>query len=152
MSGIEVVGLVLGALPLVVHGIKGCSETFSTAERLFRPQRELNSLRRQINTELQLFRNTTERLLLNITNDLDTLELLQDPKSDRWKDTEFERKLRTLLGSSYTTWCAVMEDVMTAVTDIRGRLNLPGGNVRPGPGHRFRDLTDNGLVETISPE
>jgi hypothetical protein len=42
--------------------------------------------------------------------------------------------------------------VMTAVTDIRGRLNLPGGNVRPGPGHRFRDLTDNGLVETISPE
>jgi len=131
MSGIEVVGLVLGALPLLVSGIAQLSATLSTVDRIIRPQRELNSLRIRINTELQLFRNTTQQLLLKITNDTDVKNLLEYPSSALWKEDEFERKLKDMLAESYSVWQQAMKDVLEAIKDIRARLNLPEEKVCP---------------------
>jgi hypothetical protein len=131
MSGIEIVGLVLGALPLLVSGIAQLSATLSTVDRIIRPQRELNSLRIRINTELQLFRNTTQQLLLKITNDTDVKNLLEYPSSTLWKEDEFERKLKDMLAESYSVWQQAMKDVLEAIKDIRTRLNLPEEKVCP---------------------
>ena len=131
MSGIEIVGLVLGALPLLVSGIAQLSATLSTVDRIIRPQRELNSLRIRINTELQLFRNTTQQLLLKITNDTDVKNLLEYPSSTLWKEDEFERKLKDMLAESYSVWQQAMKDVLEAIKDIRTRLTLPEEKVCP---------------------
>jgi FtsZ-binding cell division protein ZapB len=142
MSGIEIVGLVLGALPLLVSGIAKLSATLSTVDRLIRPQRELNSLRMRINTELQLFRNTTQQLLLKITNDTDVKNLLEYPSSARWKEEEFERKLKDMLAESYSVWQQAMKDVLGAVEDIRNRLNLPEDKVCSANLAHIRHVSD----------
>jgi len=146
MSGIEIVGLVLGALPLLISGIAQFSATLSTAERLLRPQRELNSLRMRINTELQLFRNTTHQLLLKITNDTDAKNLLEYPSSARWKEEEFERKLKDMLAESYPVWQQAMDNVLGAIKDIRARLNLPEDKVCSAKLAHVRYLADFSFV------
>lgn len=83
----------------------------------------------RINTELQLFRNTTQQLLLKITNDTDVKNLLEYPSSARWKEEEFERKLKDMLAESYSVWQQAMKDVLGAIEDIRNRLNLPEDKV-----------------------
>lgn len=125
MSGIEVVGVVLGVMPLIIEGLERYAEGISTAKRLFRPERELRRLRRRVNAELQIFRNTTRSLLVNITNDAHVTSLIDNPKSPLWQNAEFEEKLKRILGSSYRSWYDVMEDMNKAVTELTEVLGLP---------------------------
>lgn len=125
MSGIEVVGIVLGALPLMVNGIERYSEGISATRRLLNPRRELRSLHRTIRTELQVFRNTALLMLHRIATESEVQSLIQEPTSHLWKAPDFERQMRTLLGSSYSVWCEVMADISNAIRDISIDLGLP---------------------------
>jgi hypothetical protein len=124
MSGIEVVGLVLGALPLLVKSIDAYSETLSTARRIFRPHRELRNIRSRVNVALQLFRNVAKLLLIGIVGFGEASSLLQEPGSKKWRDAKFERKLKGLLGESYSAWHMSMDDINSAVEDIRTSLRI----------------------------
>lgn len=125
MSGIEVVGIVLGALPLMISGIEKYSEGVSAARRLFHPRRELRNLHRAIRTELQVFRNAALLLLHRIATQSEVECLLREPTSNLWKAPDFERHMRTLLGSSYSVWCEVMADISNAINEISIDLGLP---------------------------
>ena len=82
MSGIEVVGIVLGALPIMVNGIERYSEGLSAASRLFNTRRELRNLHRAVRTELQVFRNTALLLLHRIATESEVESLIREPTSD----------------------------------------------------------------------
>jgi hypothetical protein len=125
MSGIEVVGIVLGALPIMVNGIEKYSEGLSAARRLLNPRRELRNLHRAIRTELQVFRNTALLLLHRIATESEVESLIREPTSNLWKAPAFERDMRTLLGSSYSVWCEVMSDISNAIREISRDLGLP---------------------------
>ena len=125
MSGIEVVGIVLGALPIMVSGIERYSEGLSAARRLLHPRRELRNLHRAIRTELQVFRNTALLLLHRIATESEVETLVREPTSQLWKAPGFENHMKTLLGSSYSVWCEVMTDISNAITDISMDLGLP---------------------------
>jgi hypothetical protein len=129
MSGIEVVGIVLGPLPIMVNAIEKSSEGLSAARRLFHPRRELRNLHRAIRTELQVFRNTALLLLHRIASEREVESLLREPTSNLWKAPDFERHMRTLLGSSYSIWCEVTADVSNAINEISIDLGLPLDNV-----------------------
>jgi len=125
MSGIEVVGIVLGALPIMVNGIERYSEGLSAARRLLNPRRELRNLHRAIRTELQIFRNTALLLLHRIATETEVESLVREPSSTLWKAPGFEKQMRALLGSSYLVWCEVMADISSAITEISIDLGLP---------------------------
>ncbi len=125
MSGIEAVGIVLGALPIMVNGIEKYSEGLSAARRLLNPRRELRNLHRAIRTELQVFRNTALLLLHRIATESEVESLIREPTSNLWKAPAFERDMRTLLGSSYSVWCEVMADISNAIREISMDLGLP---------------------------
>jgi hypothetical protein len=125
MSGIEAVGIVLGALPIMVNGIEKYSEGLSAARRLLNPRRELRNLHRAIRTELQVFRNTALLLLHRIATESEVESLIREPTSNLWKAPAFERDMRTLLGSSYSVWCEVMSDISNAIREISRDLGLP---------------------------
>lgn len=130
MSGIEIVGLVLGALPIIINGIEKYSEGLSAARRLLRPGRELRNMHRATRTELQIFRNTTALLLYRIATESQADTLIQTPTSTLWKTPSFELQMRSLLGSSYFTWCEVMTDISNAIKEISVELGLPLNEVR----------------------
>ena len=125
MSGIEVVGIVLGALPIMVNGIERYSEGLSAARRLLNPRRELRNLHRAVRTELQIFRNTALLLLHRIATETEVESLIQEPTSDLWKAPSFDKQMKTMLGSSYSVWCEVMADISNAIKEISIDLGLP---------------------------
>ena len=124
MSGIEAVGLVLGVLPLVVEGLEKYSTAVSTTEKFLHCGRELRNLRRRLNAENEIFRNTCELLLRNITNETDTSILIADPTGEPWKNSELEERLKKALGSSYKTCCETMKDMHYTIDDLRKHLHL----------------------------
>lgn len=125
MSGIEIVGIVLGALPIMVSSIERYSEGLSAARRLLHPRRELRNLHRIIRTELQVFRNTALLLLHRIASESEVESLIREPTSKLWKAPDFEKHMKALLGSSYSVWCEVMGDISNAIRDISIDLGLP---------------------------
>lgn len=129
MSGIEICGLVLGALPLLVKAIESCNEIRSVAQRLFYPGQALRSLCRKLKVELQEFQDTALILLLSVTDEHSARSLIADPGSDAWNNLEFESKLKAQLSWNYETWYALMEDVDRAIKDIRVHLRLGSGDV-----------------------
>lgn len=124
MSGIEIVGLVLGALPLLLKSIEAYSETLSTAQRILNPRRELRNIRSRVNIALQVLRNTARLLLLRIVEAKEASDLLQAPGSWKWQDVDFEPKLEELLGESYSAWRVVMADISSAVEEIKSGLKI----------------------------
>jgi len=122
MSGIEIVGLVLGALPLLAKSIESYSEALSTMQRILSPRIELRKIRRRVKIALQIFRNTVKLLLLKIVDEAEATDLLQEPGSKKWLEAGFEQKLRELLGDSYSAWYTIMEDINSAVGVIRASL------------------------------
>jgi hypothetical protein len=130
MSGIEVVGIVLGALPIMISGIEKYSDGLSAARRLLHPRKELRNMHRAIRTELQIFRNTAVILLHRIATDAEVRALIEEPTSSLWMTPGFEAQIKSLLGSSYFTWCEVMADVGNAIKEISVELGLPCDEVR----------------------
>lgn len=66
MSGLDVAGVVLGALPLVISALEHYAESVNTAKRYWRYETELRTLILQVNTEKGIFVNTLEQLLTGI--------------------------------------------------------------------------------------
>jgi orotate phosphoribosyltransferase-like protein len=130
MSGIEVVGIVLGALPIMMNGIEKYSDGLSAAKRLLHPRKELRNMHRTIRTELQVFRNTAVILLHRIATEAQVRALVQKPTSILWKKPGFETQMQDMLGSSYFIWCEVMADISNAIKEIGVELGLPCDEVR----------------------
>lgn len=63
MSGIELAGLVLGAIPVVVAGLESYIKGVATIKRYSKYKNELKSLRTSLTTEYDIFRNSCEELL-----------------------------------------------------------------------------------------
>lgn len=64
ISGLEVAGVVLGALPLVVAALQCYAEGVTTARRFYRYQACLGSMIALIETERTIFLNTVELQLV----------------------------------------------------------------------------------------
>jgi hypothetical protein len=63
MSGIEVAGIVLGAIPLVISGLEHYSEGAQTIRSMWDYPKEFATLSRRLRVENETFRNTMELIL-----------------------------------------------------------------------------------------
>ena len=140
MSGIEVAGLVLGAIPVLISGIESYANGVSKAGRMIRYKRELKSLHRTLETDYELYRTICRLLLSQIADPGDIAELLDEPGGEAWKDPDLAKAMRRLLGSSYDVYVKTMEDMDAAVKEFNDRLRLgPDGKV-----HLNRRISNSG--------
>jgi hypothetical protein len=131
MSGVEVAGLVLGAIPLLVSGLESYIKGVATIKRYFKYKNELKSLLRTLTTEYDIFRNSCEMLLEGLVHAHKMTLLLKDPGGNLWKDPFIERKLKNRLQSSYVGYLQTVDDMELAVEEFKARLKLgPDGKVR----------------------
>lgn len=126
MSGIEVAGLVLGALPLIVSGLEYYAEGVSTLKVMFNAPSEFKSLSRRLRVEQKIFKNSIELLLHDcIENNQLLSDLMSDnADSDLWSDPEVENALRQKLQSSYTVYLETMSSLETTLLQFKDRLRL----------------------------
>ncbi|KAI1193578.1 hypothetical protein F5X97DRAFT_336658 [Nemania serpens] len=83
MSGLEIAGLVLGALPLAVKAVQGYRETLYSIKNV---KRDLDYMERNIETEQRRLENTCEELLVGIVPRAKIRSMIKDPFGPDWKD------------------------------------------------------------------
>jgi hypothetical protein len=137
MSGLEVAGVVLGALPLVISALEHYANGIHTAKRYWRYKLELKSLILQIDTERGIFINTLEQLLGGLVRIEHMTEFLSNPGGEAWQDAEIDLKLRDRLRSVYSIYLANVSGMKRSLEMIMEKLVLdPDGKVslcRRGP-------------------
>jgi hypothetical protein len=128
MSGIEVAGILLGVIPLVISALEHYAEGISTIHKWWRYKRELASLKRILDAEYVRYLNTCEELLSGIVPDATLAALLDFPGGPGWQDSEIERKLRSRLRTSFTSYLNTVTDMNDVMEILMSKLELdPNG-------------------------
>ena len=111
MSGFEIVGLILGLVPVVTGSIEHC--------RSRNDMRDLRQLERSFKTQRNIFENTIEELLSPLLSDVQLARLLEDPNNTLWQDTNLSTKLEEQLGGDYQSFKEIMEDVRLMIVELQ---------------------------------
>jgi hypothetical protein len=124
MSGIEVAGLVLGALPLLLAGLQFYAEGIAVTKRYWKYREEVNSLLDDLKAENAVYQNSIETLLLGVVDAKDVTEFLANPGGELWMTASFERRLKKRLGTSYDPYLSTVLKLRTTAEKFKERLKL----------------------------
>ncbi|KAH6984298.1 hypothetical protein BKA56DRAFT_580864 [Ilyonectria sp. MPI-CAGE-AT-0026] len=133
MSGFEVAGLVLGALPLIV----GALESYSKLAKKAGFWRDIRRKYQSFDTHLQCqrleFIATLRVLLLPLVTAGDNAQihrLMADPLGDGWKDAEIETRLEKKLQGQYELYTKIVSEIRQIVSDLEQELDMDCTAVR----------------------
>ncbi|KAK8091752.1 hypothetical protein PG997_002113 [Apiospora hydei] len=139
MSGIEVVGLVLGTIPLILTAI----EKYKAVQSWRKYSRELNSLRRSLSAELIILEGTCEKLLTGLVAETDIENMIREPFGSLWKDERINGIIRRRLWKAYGSFEGTIEDMNEAVEQLSAKLGVfhVGSNPRV-----VNNMTSSGIL------
>ncbi|KAK1750889.1 hypothetical protein QBC47DRAFT_435380 [Echria macrotheca] len=121
MSGFEVAGVVLGALPLVVKAV----EAYITFIRDWgKIPSELKSIHRHLTTERSKFYNVCDQLLCDVVQQKDIEAMLKDPFGPLWQAEDTNKRIRRRLWNSYEPFSATVREIHDALNTIQIKLNI----------------------------
>ncbi|GAP83971.1 putative mitochondrial ATP synthase gamma subunit-like protein [Rosellinia necatrix] len=134
MSGLEVIGVVLGSIPLLVSALESYKDGIGTIRRIRHHAKVMSNLSAALSTEEAILRNTCETLLGGIVHPKDMTPLLEIPFGPLWRDPEIEARVERRLGHTLEEFMALVRSMEEAVKDMRLKLGL---------GHNFETKTGN---------
>jgi hypothetical protein len=115
MSGIEIVGIVLGALPLAISLFQSYEELAAAKNRLRDFEKLYRNVLRDLEHEELLFRLIIETLVRPLVNDemidKDDLDrIINNTDDSSWADQDISEALRQRLGDVHMPFVQVVED------------------------------------------
>lgn len=119
MSGFEVVGVVLGVLPLAIEALKTYKSTLSSMRNV---ERSLKALIQDLETEQVRLRTTCEVLLEGIVplSMIDTL--LETPFGPQWE--LYDHQLRLRLWTSSAKFQEQVAEMQKAAEELKNNLSI----------------------------
>jgi len=130
-TGVETAGLVLATIPLLLAGLEFYAKGIATSKRYWKYRQEFKSLVIELRIENAVYINSIEILLTGVVRQKDMPDFLANPYGERWKDEEFERKLKDRLGPTYEPYVEAINQMNGAAKEFRDRLKLDkAGKVR----------------------
>jgi hypothetical protein len=126
MSGFEVVGIVLGSIPLVISALEHYAEVVSTVRMIRRAAQEFRTVARKLEAEHVIFRNS----LMNILNDCTSIRpetlkaLLHTVGGSAWREPDVEAALKKRLGGSMNSYHEHVQSISIALHTFKERLHL----------------------------
>lgn len=116
MSGLEVVGVVLGALPLIISAFEHGQSLAKKWNLVANFNSENLKVWNDVKDEELMYRLQLQTLLAPLVRDgdmtKDRLEtLLLSPRSDVWKDADLDAALRKRLGEAYDRYMGNVEEI-----------------------------------------
>lgn len=124
MAGIEVIGIVLGAIPLLISGLEHYADGADTIRRAFRAGREFRILKQKLDDENLLFRNTIT-ILLEECVDIETQkDLMKDVDGTIWKDMKVRDALENRLRDSYCSYISHVGKIQASLDKFNERLGI----------------------------
>ena len=122
MSGFEVVGVVLGAIPLVISTLEHYRDGVRTISRWRKFDRELQSLIRNLETERVKLQNVCEKLLVGLVPPSRIETMVDNPGGDLWLEKETHKKIQARLWKSWGLFKDTIEDINIAIKEMMTRL------------------------------
>lgn len=131
MSGIEIAGIVLGAIPLIISALEHYEGMISPAKAWLDFHGELARAIRGLGVQHTSFELSMEVLLRPITTEEELHDMLANTASKLWKDPDIDRELRRHLGRAYAPYMDTVKDIRRVMLDyamkldnVKGRENL----------------------------
>lgn len=130
MSGFEIVGVILGTLPLIVKGAENYSRFADSLAKWKRYRFELRKFVNDVDIERLNFESLCKRLL--ICTDLPAerqYELLNGKDAQAWKDADLEKVLTRSLGSSCSACAFLLNSMSDDLVKLQKMLSSKDGSV-----------------------
>jgi hypothetical protein len=126
VTGVEIAGLVLGAIPLIISALEHYEDIAAPTKAFIRWRRHL----RRLIQELYIIRASYDqaiRLLLKPFADLaDQTTMMDNPRSELWTEGVIADDLRDKLGLVYGPFIFTIDEVSEILVEIASCLNIPG--------------------------
>ncbi|KAJ8110838.1 hypothetical protein OPT61_g6422 [Boeremia exigua] len=122
MPGLEIVGVVLGALPLTIIALEQYANGVGTLERWRKYDARLRSLIRTVQTQEQIFKNILEHLLTVIVRADDRIFVLINAGGEAWHKAGIEEKLKDRLREAYSCYVGNLQAMSETINEIKGKL------------------------------
>ena len=129
VTGIETAGLVLGAFPLVIEGMKVYANGARTMKNMMEYERVLKQYRREISMEQGHFEDMCYNLLEDMTEPEDSIlhEMMTDPRHEKWRE-ELHNALSLRLRRP-DSFIDAIKEFQTILDDLAITFSLDGGKV-----------------------
>ena len=125
MSGIEVVGLLLGAFPLLISALEHSREAAEVYDDWWQIKKEYKKCKQELLcAELALESNLEWLLLPMITDDDEVTKLMSEPGSARWKNPQLEESLKRRLPRSYGLFIDTVNDINFTISELKEELGV----------------------------
>lgn len=124
MSGFEVVGVILGTIPLLISALEHYERGIKTIQLMRRRAKVMHSLATALSTEQTILRNTCETLLGGIIDPKDMKPLLAEPFGPLWQDPDTKALVERRLDHTLKDFKALVHSMNEAVEEIRLKLRL----------------------------
>lgn len=131
MSGIEIVGVVLGAIPLVVSGLEHYADGVRAIKVICGASKEFKILARKLRAEEIVYRNTLAILLDDCIGIEKQARLTQNPTGKEWYDASVIEALKSRLQESYESFVEHVKSIHSALEDFKERLHIDAGGKGP---------------------
>ncbi|KAJ4362737.1 hypothetical protein N0V95_001339 [Ascochyta clinopodiicola] len=126
MSGLEVAGIVLAALPLIISALEHYTDGIKGVKRYYRYRTDLQSLIDAVKTQKVIFGDTLEQLLTGIVRNDKMATFMENPAAQ----SEVDLRLRKRLKGGYDAYFANVREMETALAKMMAKLALgPDGKV-----------------------
>jgi hypothetical protein len=122
MSGFEVVGVVLGSIPLVISTLEHYRDGLRTISRWRKFDRELQSLIRNLETERVKLQNVCEKLLVGLVPPSRIEAMVDNPFGDMWLEQQTQRKIQTRLWNSWEIFKETIKAIKVAIDEMVTKL------------------------------
>lgn len=133
MSGFEVVGVVLGAIPLLISGLEHYAEGIHTIKNMWNYEAVVCHLAVEFRLSQSIFRHSCEDMLMPILPDTEAAELLEG-KSPKWNDPGLDQQLRERLGPDYEVYTRYVRNLRRQIEHFSRKLKLDQGTMSVSPG------------------
>lgn len=119
---IEVVGLVLGALPLLISALEHYGDGVRTIQKWRKYERELHSVVRNLKTERVKLQNVCEKLLDGLVPASRIDKMVENPLSELWQEAEIQKRIRHRLWRSWGVFEQTVKDMNVAIEETIDKL------------------------------
>ncbi len=125
MSGIEIVGLLLGAFPLLISALEHYRQSAEVLDDWWEIKTEYKKCKDEIKLQEINFEGNLERLLLPLIVDDDEIAaLIAEPGGVKWKDPALEERLKGRLPKSYDLFLDTIYDIKGTVDGLKDELGV----------------------------
>ncbi|MCJ1261436.1 hypothetical protein MMC22_001300 [Lobaria immixta] len=128
MSGVEIAGLVLGAMPIVYAALENYEQALDPFKAFARWRGDLGDLIRDLWFQHTSYDLSIQALLISITTDEEHDNMTNDLGSPLWKSGGKADALRGRLGIAYHAYMQTIERIHEISKELAENLNIEGAD------------------------